>query len=172
MKKILFSLAIVAFAAMTIVSCGGKNDPKTVAKSFLEARNKMDYKTAKKFGTPETGKMLEMLESFSSMVPDSIKNLSKNSTVVIKGEPKIEGDKCTVVATTTIAGESKDENVTLVKIKGKWLVNMTKDDTGVGAENAAIEPETPATDAAAEEATAVPAEEAMPIEDSAKAAHE
>ena len=171
MKKILFSLAIVAFAAMTIVSCGGKNDPKTVAKSFLEARNKMDYKTAKKFGTPETGKMLEMLESFSSMVPDSIKNLTKNSKVVIKGEPKIEGDKCTVVATTTIAGESKDENVTLVKIKGKWLVNMTKDDTGAGAENAAIEPETPATDAAAEEATAVPAEEAMPIEDSAKAAH-
>jgi hypothetical protein len=171
MKKILFSLAIVVIAAMTIVSCGGKNDPKTVAKSFLEALNKMDYKTAKKFGTPETGKMLEMLESFSSMVPDSIKNLSKNSTVVIKGEPKIEGDKCTVVATTTIAGESKDENVTLVKIKGKWLVNMSKDDTGAGAENAAIEPETPATDAETEPSTAVPAEEAMPIEDSAKAAH-
>ena len=172
MKKILFSLAIVAFAAMTIVSCGGKDDPKMVAKSFLEARNKMDYKTAKKFGTPETGRMLEMLESFSSMVPDSIKNLSKNSTVVIKGEPKIEGDKCTVVATTTIAGESKDENVTLVKIKGKWLVNMSKDDTGAGAENAAIEPETPATDAGTEDATAVPAEEAMPIEDSSKAAHD
>jgi hypothetical protein len=171
MKKILFSLAIVAFAAMTIVSCGGKDDPKMVAKSFLEARNKMDYKTAKKFGTPETGRMLEMLESFSSMVPDSIKNLSKNSTVVIKGEPKIEGDKCTVVATTTIAGESKDENVTLVKIKGKWLVNMSKDDTGAGAENAAIEPETPATDAGTEDATAVPAEEAMPVDDSAKAAH-
>jgi len=170
MKKILFSLAFVAFAAMAIVSCGGKSDPKSVAISFLEARNKMDYKTAKKYGTPETGKMLEMLESFSSMVPDSVKNLSKNSKVVIKGEPKIEGDKCTLVATNTIGGESKDENVTLVKKDGKWLVNMSKDDNGGGAENAAIEPETPATGAGAEDATAVPAEEAMPTEDSAKTA--
>ncbi len=163
MKKILFSLAFVAFAAMAIVSCGGKSDPKSVAISFLEARNKMDYKTAKKYGTPETGKMLEMLESFSSMVPDSVKNLSKNSKVVIKGEPKIEGDKCTLVATNTIG-------VTLVKKDGKWLVNMSKDDNGGGAEDAAIEPETPATGAGAEDATAVPAEEGMPTEDSAKTA--
>ena len=85
MKKILFSLAIVAFAAMTIVSCGGKNDPKTVAKSFLEASIKMDYKTAKKFATPETAKMLEMLESFPNMATDSLKNLAKNCKVVIKG---------------------------------------------------------------------------------------
>jgi hypothetical protein len=60
MKKLLFSLAFLAFAAMTIVSCGSKSDPKSVATSFLQARNKMDYENAKKFGTPETGKMLKL----------------------------------------------------------------------------------------------------------------
>lgn len=153
MKKLLFSLAFVAFAAMTIVSCGSKSDPKSVATSFLTARNKMDYENAKKFGTPETGKMLDMLASFSSMVPDSVKNLTKDAKVEIKGEPKIEGDKCTVVATSTIGGDAKDETITLVKKDGKWLVNMSKDDMGAGA------------DAPADASTAVPADEAMPVAD-------
>jgi len=173
MKKLLFSLAFLAFAAMTIVSCGGKSDPKSVATSFLTARNKMDYENAKKFGTPETGRMLAMLASFSSMVPDSSKNMIKGAKVEIKGEPKIEGDKCTLVATTTIGGEPKDETITLVKKDGKWLVNMSKDETmgGAGSEAPSTGSEAPATGADTEPSTAVPAEEAMPIDDSAKAAH-
>jgi hypothetical protein len=167
MKKLLFSLAFLAFAAMTIVSCGGKSDPKSVAKSFLEASIKMDYKTAKKFATPETVKMLEMLESFPNMANDSLKNLAKNCKVIIKGEPKIEIDKCTVVATTIVGDQTKVYNITLERKENKWLVNMSKDD---------IFPlifgsETPATGAETEPSTAVPAEEAMPIEDSSKAAH-
>lgn len=161
MKKLLFSFIAILAISLTIVSCGSKSDPKSVAKSFLEARNKMDYEAAKKFGTPETGKMLDMLASFSSMIPDSVKNLTKNAKVEIKGEPKIEGEKCTITAATTIGTETKDETVNLVMKDKKWLVNMSKDDMGGGA----------GTEAPAD-ATAVPAEEAMPVAaDTTTAAH-
>jgi len=166
MKKILFSLAFVAFAAIAIVSCGGKSDPKSVAIGFLEASIKMDYKTAKKFATPETGKMLEMLESFPNMANDSLKNLAKDCKVIIKGEPKIEGDKCSIVATAIVGDQTKVYNITLEKKDKKWLVNMSKDDIFplvFGSED-------PATGVGADDATAVPAEEAMPTEDSAKTA--
>lgn len=157
MRKKLFSFVWVALAIFTIASCGKKSDPKDVAKNFLENLKNMDYENAKKFGTPETGKMLEMLASFSSMVPDSMKNEAKKEKVEIK-DAKEDGDKCTVTFTSSKAPE-KEEKINLVKKDGKWLVNMTKDDMGGGDAGAAP----------AEEASAVPAEEAAPADSAAVA---
>ncbi|HPI54066.1 MAG TPA: DUF4878 domain-containing protein [Chitinophagaceae bacterium] len=149
MKKLVLSIVVVALAAFTFVSCGSKSDPKSVATSFLNARNSLDYETAKKFGTPETGKMIDMMASFSSMIPDSMKNESKKIKVEIK-DVKEEGDKATVTYSESI--KPGDQTLNLIKKDGKWLVNMTKDDMGPGASS--------------EEGAAPPVEEAVPGNDS------
>jgi len=153
MKKTLLSLMAVALVIVSMISCGSKSDPKGVALNYLNALKKMDYETAKKFGTPETGKMLDMISSFSSMVPDSIKDQAKNVKIEIK-EAKEEGDKCTVKFISSDKPDA-EETLDLVKKDGKWLVNMTKDDMGGGASEPASEVgSTPP----AEEAIAEPAE--------------
>lgn len=128
MKKVLFSLIAVAFATLTIVSCGSKSDPKDVAMNYLNALKKADYETAKKYSTKETVSMLEMISSFSGMVPDSIKNQAKDIKIDIK-DVKEEGDKC-VVTFESSDKKGSEEKLNLVKTDGKWLVNMSKDDMG------------------------------------------
>jgi hypothetical protein len=134
MKKIILSIAAIALLAITIVSCGSKSSPKEVAVSFTKSLNSMDFEAAKKLGTPETGKMLDMLASFSSMMPDSLKEQAKNYKIEAKDE-KIDGDKATVTVTN---GEKGEEKLDLVKKDGKWLVNMSKE--GMGAGEPAVAP--------------------------------
>ena len=131
MKKVLFSILAIAMIAITVVSCGSKNDPKEVALNYLNALKSMDYEGAKKFSTPETGKMLDMLASFSGMMPDSLKEQAKGIKVTVK-EAKEEGDNCVVKFTSSDKPEN-EETLNMVKKDGKWLVNMTKDDMGGGA---------------------------------------
>jgi hypothetical protein len=155
MKKVLFSILAIAMIAITVVSCGSKSDPKDVALNYLNALKSMDYEGAKKFSTPETGKMLDMLASFSGMMPDSLKEQAKSIKVTIK-EAKEEGDKCVVKFTSSDKPEN-EESLNMVKKDGKWLVNMTKDDMGGGA----MEPTTPTNDSLSVDA---PTEEAPAAE--------
>ncbi|HOZ50625.1 MAG TPA: DUF4878 domain-containing protein [Chitinophagaceae bacterium] len=151
MKKLLLSLVALTIISFSIVSCGSKSDPKAVAENFLNALSKMDYEGAKKYGTPETGKMLDMLSSFSSMMPDSVKNKAKDVKVEIKNV-KEDGDKCDV--TYKNSEKEEDQTLNLVKKDGKWLVNMTKDETmGAGEDT---------------EAPLAPTDEAVPMTDSVK----
>lgn len=152
MKKIILSMVAVAVMAITIVSCGSKSSPKEVAVNFNKALNNLDFEGAKKLGTPETGKMLDMLSSFSSMMPDSLKEQAKKYKVEAKDEV-IDGDKAVVTITN---GEKGEEKMNLVKKDGKWLVNMSKDAMGGGEAGAAA----PADGE-------VPAEEGMPADGSA-----
>lgn len=169
MKKLLYSLFAAAVLVFGMASCASKSDPKEVALNYLNALKSLDYEGAKKFSTPETGKMLDMLASFSGMLPDSMKEQAKGIKVAIK-DAKEEGEKCTVTFTSTDKPES-EEKLNLVKKDGKWLVNSSKDDLGGGGE-APVETdtddslsvdgpveETPAESAPAEPVPAAPAEE-------------
>jgi len=160
MKKLLYSLFAAAVLAFGMASCGSKSDPKEVALNYLNALKSMDYEGAKKFSTPETGKMLDMLASFSGMMPDSMKEQAKSIKVEIK-DAKEEGEKCTVTFTSSDKPEN-EEKLNLVKKDGKWLVDMGKDDMGGGGEAAPVEPtnDSLSVDAPAEEAPA----EAAPAE--------
>lgn len=132
MKKIILSITAIAILAITVVSCGSKSSPKDVAVKFTKALNSMDFEGAKKLGTPETSKMLDMIASISSMMPDSLKEQAKNFKVEAKDE-KIDGDKASVMVTN---GDKGEEKIDLVKKDGKWLVNMDKGSMG-GGEGAA-----------------------------------
>ena len=114
-------LFLPAAMAVFMIACGGGDTPKSVAENFLKALNRMDYETAKKYGTQDTGKLLDMMSGFAKMMPDSLK---KEKNFEIKDE-KIEGDKATV--TYTESGEEGDLSLNLVKLDGKWKVAMSKD---------------------------------------------
>ena len=146
MKKLLLSLIAFSFLSFGVMSCGSKSNPKDVAQNFLSSLTKMDYEGAKKYGTPDTGKMLDMLASFSSMMEDSIKNKAKDVKVAIK-DVKEEGDKATVTYTNT--DKEGDQTLNLVKQDGKWLVNMSKEDSMNGAADNSIPADVPAEEGAA-----------------------
>ena len=81
----------------------------------------MDFDGAKKYGTDETGKMLDMLSGFSKMMPDSAKKESKAEII----SEKIEGDKATVIYKDE--GKSEEQVLNLIKIDNQWKVAMSKD---------------------------------------------
>ncbi len=143
MKKLLLSIITIATFSLAFIGCGSKESPKDVATEFTKKLNAFDFEGAKKLSTPETVKMLEMLSTFSAMMPDSLKEEAKNLKVEAKDET-INGDEATV---NIANGDKGVEKISLKKIKGKWLVHMTKDN--MGGEGAGIpteEGEMPTTD--------------------------
>ncbi|MCC6447660.1 MAG: DUF4878 domain-containing protein [Chitinophagaceae bacterium] len=144
MKKLLLSIITMVTITATMVSCGSKETPKDVAINFTKELNALNYDGAKKFGTPETVKFLDMLASFSSMVPDSLKESSKNLKVEAVDEV-INGDNAEVRIKN---GDKGDEKIHLVKTNGKWLVNMSKDNSmgGEGDQIPLEESDAPADD--------------------------
>jgi hypothetical protein len=120
MNKLTISLAtlLVGFLA----ACGGGDSPKSVAEHFLKSMNSMDFEGAKKYGTEDTDKLLDMMSGFAKMVPDSMK--ANETKFEITGE-KIEGDKATV--TYKEEGREGEIPLSLVRVDGKWKVSMSKE---------------------------------------------
>ncbi|WHT39738.1 DUF4878 domain-containing protein [Myroides odoratus] len=108
MKKI----AMVLSLGLLLASCS--QGPKDVAIKFTEnvAKGKIDE--AKKYATEPTGKLLEMAVSFGGLPvePDTKIEFVKDSIVDSKAWVTVKNQK------------GKESEVTLVKMDGKWLVNM------------------------------------------------
>lgn len=135
--KNMFKLAIIAVIVVAINACGGKKDtPEAVAEKFLNHLNKKEYAEAKKLGTEQTGQMIDMMESFSTI----------GGATEEKKESKIENLKCDTKedkSTCTYTADGKEEKIDLVKKDGKWLVDMKKEGSGEPAPT--NEPDTNAT---------------------------
>lgn len=85
----------------------------------------MEYDKAKEVATDDTKKLLDMMEQFSSVLPDSSKANAQKIKVEIK-DVKEEGDKAVV---TYVTSESPNEQkLDMVKQNGKWLVQWSKQD--------------------------------------------
>lgn len=127
MKKLITIVLSIAFAGVLLQSCKGDKagDPKEAATAFLNSLKDMDYEKAKELGTDETDKMLDMMSAFSSMMPDSLKEEAKKITFNIS-DAKVEGDACTVTFSSSDAPGNTDE-IKLIKVDGKWLVDMKMD---------------------------------------------
>ncbi len=119
--KLNFKQILLSVIVATLVACGGGDTPKSVAEKFLKSLNKMDYETAKKYGSEDTGKLLDMMSGFANLMPDSAK---QERSFEMK-EEKITGDKATV--TYLASGEEGEQSLNLVKVDGKWKVAMSKD---------------------------------------------
>jgi hypothetical protein len=113
------SLGVVLIFA----SCTGGNTPKNVAEKFLTAFNERKFDEARKYSTPETGKLVDLMENLTKMAPasDSI----KPGKIVILDERR-EGEEAWV--TFKEAESDQVEEIKLKKVDGEWLVHVTKED--------------------------------------------
>ncbi len=125
MKKIILSVATLFVMAVALVSCGG-NSPKANAEKFLKAYYTLDFENAKPVATEDTKKFIDMMSSFTGMMPDSLKVKAKDIKVDIK-DVKEEGDNATVKYTMSERPD-QEMNLKMVKENGKWMAKMTKED--------------------------------------------
>lgn len=121
MKKNILSVTAVAFLLL-MAACGGGDSPKAVAEKFLKALNAYDFEGAKQYGTVDTGKLMDMMSGFAKMMPDSSRNTEIKFEIT--GE-KIDADKA--IVTYKEEGKEGEIPLSLVRVEGKWKVNMTKE---------------------------------------------
>lgn len=128
MKRLIPALVIACMAAITLAGCSS-NSPKPVAEKFLVSFWHMDYKGAKPYADSATIQLIEMLETMSTNMPDSDKQNAKKVVVTVKDEKMINDSSAVVTYTTSEIKEEK--TLRLVKKNGKWLVNLTKNDSAM-----------------------------------------
>jgi len=117
MKKIIPALFVFAF----LFSCADRDSPKAVAEKFLKAVNSHDYDAARKYGTEETEKFLDMYSGFSKMMPDTA---SKDLKFEITRQ-NIDGDNAVIYYKEE--GKEGEQQLPMIKMDGKWKVILSKE---------------------------------------------
>lgn len=98
---------------------GGRNSPAVVSERFFKCLKELDYEKAKELGTDKTDRILSLIETLSGM-GGGINILRDNKKELIGCEIDGEQAVCTYKAFS-----GPDEKVVLMKVKGKWLVDLT-----------------------------------------------
>lgn len=118
------TICLLFIISYSIAQKKGKENSKDVAYKFLDAVEKLKFIEAKTYATNETDKMLDMLESFSSMMPDSVKYNPQKVTII----STIEDKKSSEVTYTLSKNPSEKKILKLEFIDNKWEAIMTKDE--------------------------------------------
>jgi hypothetical protein len=121
MKKIIASTSILLSVLVFLFACRNTDTPKSIAEKFLKSMSTEDFETAKKYGTEETEKLLDMMAGFKKMSADSAKHEMKFEIT----REKVEGENATVYYKEE--GKSGELQLPMVKIDGKWKVLLTKE---------------------------------------------
>jgi len=112
----------ILLSVILLFSCNMGNSPKKAAQNFLNAFNEKKFDEARKYSTPETIKLIDLMENLTKMTE------STDSIVAGKIEitsERIEGDSAFV----SFKEEGGTEEVLkLLKVDGEWLVHITKQD--------------------------------------------
>jgi hypothetical protein len=117
-SKNLISLFIIS---ILIIACGGTDTPRSVADKFLSAMSKQDFEDAKKYGTEETAKLLDMMNGFAKMSNDSA---FKDTKYEITRETA-DGDNAIIYYKEE--GKEGELQLPIVKVNGKWKVLLSKE---------------------------------------------
>lgn len=129
--------AVLLFGQCKSGGGGGGNKPEAVAMAFLKSFATFDFDKTKKYCTPETQQIIDIMSSMMGMVGDAEREEFKKKTEtemknLKKTICRIEGENafCKVCCNED-GSESKDEPVRLKKIDGKWLVHLSKEDMNI-----------------------------------------
>lgn len=128
--KNLVKLGVVLVVLVFMNACKSDDKPEAVAEKFLNHLNKQEWSEAKKLGTEATGQMIDMMESLSKMGGEAAKPKADVKPVTIK-DTKVDGDKATCNYCCDDKGAEGKVNV--VKVDGKWKVDMKKEENAGGA---------------------------------------
>jgi hypothetical protein len=123
MNKSLQIFSGVIFMLVT-AACSPEN-PKAVANNFLTAAAEMDYQQAKKYATPSTGKLLDMLAGAEAYTPDSVKKRMMSNFTIVNEYSRTDS---TSIVLYHLKNSDTDQILNLVKRNGKWLVNISKEE--------------------------------------------
>ena len=133
--KYLFTVLVLV---ISISSFAQKTHPEKAAveetaHAFLKYLVSEHYEEAKAISTKETITMIEQIEMFSAMVPDSLQSemdsmrnearKAKISFTDFQFDEDHNNHRCTVTFTVSTA-PGTNETMLLEKNNGKWLVNM------------------------------------------------
>ncbi len=130
--KNLFKISLLLVVSSFIFACGGTaNDPKAVAKDFMEALAEQDYSKAKDLGTETTKQTIGLIESMVQMAKQMGQDADNSEmTKEFEGlenaewsDAEIDGDNAIVKYKVG----DKEEKVDLKKVDGKWKVDMKKE---------------------------------------------
>jgi hypothetical protein len=143
MKKTSRFASLVAM--LVLAACNIGNSPSKNASRFLNAFQERDYAEARKYATPETIKLIDLMENLSEMT--TADDTVKHAAIEIVSEKK-EDDTATV--TFREKGSDETEEIKMKKIDGEWLVHITKADMSAkgnstfntGEEGLMMEPDT------------------------------
>jgi hypothetical protein len=114
----------VCLLVLLFSSCS-KDGPKDVAQKFLSAFARMDFDEAKKYATPATGKLFDMLSAASDLTPDSVKKRMESSFEIVK---EYKRSDTLAIVLYHIKNSDTDQTLNVVKRDGKWLVNVSKEE--------------------------------------------
>jgi len=117
MKKRIFIGALVF--AVLLNGCFLANSPKATVQKFGKAIEKNDMKALAKVATPETVQLVSM---FGSKAQGYAASMSDRKIKKITEE--IDDDEAVV---TILFADGEEENFDLVKIDGKWKVDISMD---------------------------------------------
>jgi len=132
-----FCGTFLIFVNVFFAGCSHEN-PKSVANKFLAAAADMNYEEAKKYATPGTGKLLDMLAGAEAYTPDSVKKRMMYNFTIVKEYSRT--DTSTIVL-YHIKNSDTDQILNLVKRNGKWLVNISKEELNVRESEPPVEAE-------------------------------
>lgn len=121
-NSILVLLFIFSIACNT-VNTGKKNTPAEVSERFFSLLKNQEYEKAKALGTEQTVKIIGVIQTLSEL-GGGINIMQDNKKELLGCETTGNEAVCTY---KTFLGS--DQKVYLVKQKGKWLVDLRKENT-------------------------------------------
>ena len=124
MKNILKSLVLL-LAVSFMTSCGGGNNPESVAEDFLVALGTQDYEKARELGTERTAQLVSLVQGMADMAKKDGEDVDVDNMPDIEfTNTEIDGDKATCFYTSA---DGEEKKINLLKVDGEWKVDMTKE---------------------------------------------
>jgi hypothetical protein len=152
----------ILLCTMVLTSCKNSNSPQAVTEKFLNSFVKMDYEAAKSVSTKNTWGLLDIWASFSSQIPEEVKQKRIEEFRIKITETRKESDTTMLVTYVTEPKMLPFNQLRLLQEKDiegniKWKVDISTLDL-VGGDEMYIE----------EEKKAVEEEPTLPQTDTAK----
>lgn len=138
--------------AVTVVACGGGSTPEETAKNYIEAVVASDLEAVvATVNIPDESKREDIKGKLGMLIASFQDKIQKNEgfdkyeikDVVIK-----DNEATLTVISTFKNGETNSDDLRLIKVDGKWLINLKRKSSGLfGTRNSApMEPPAPVED--------------------------
>ena len=153
-KNTTFALGFACATLLGFSQCKSKggstkvnmSKPESVSLAFIKSFAQLDIEKAKALATPESQELLGAMEQMLGMMSDEQKQEAKSKSAsemdkLKTSTCKIKGDEADCIICCSPDGQSSQEPIKLKRIGKDWLVHMTKDQMGGGADQ--VEPMPP-----------------------------